>query len=104
MPQSHASTHHLITGCRRARIAPALIAALAAGLSTGPLRAEPTAAGDWISTWTASPQEVWEPDFFAPVAISRSLRNQTLRQVARVSVGGSRCASCCPTSTAPSLW
>jgi lysophospholipase L1-like esterase len=90
MPQSHAGTHRLVTGCRRARFALALIAALAAGLSTDPLRAEPTEAGDWIGSWTASPQEVWEPDFFAPVAIPRSLRNQTLRQVARVSVGGSR--------------
>ena len=80
MPQSHAGTHRLVTGCRRARFALALIAALAAGLSTDPLRAEPTEAGDWIGTWTASPQEVWEPDFFAPVAIPRSLRNQTLRR------------------------
>jgi GDSL-like Lipase/Acylhydrolase family len=33
---------------------------------------------------------VWGPDFFAPVGIPRSLRNQTVRQIARVSLGGNR--------------
>ncbi len=33
---------------------------------------------------------MWDADFFVPVGIPRSLRNQTLRQVARVSLGGSR--------------
>jgi len=45
-------------------------------------------AGDWIGTWSASPQPDWGPDFFAPVSIPRSLRDQTIRQVARVSIGG----------------
>ena len=44
--------------------------------------------GNWIGTWTASPQPVWEADFFAPVGIPRALRDQTLRQIARVSLGG----------------
>lgn len=43
-----------------------------------------------IPTWAASPQPVWDADFFAPVGIPRALRDQTIRQVARVSVGGSR--------------
>jgi lysophospholipase L1-like esterase len=43
---------------------------------------------DWITTWAASPQPVWEPDFFAPVGIPRSLMNQTIRQISRVSIGG----------------
>ena len=30
------------------------------------------------------------PDFFAPVSIPRSLRDQTIRQVARVSLGGDK--------------
>jgi hypothetical protein len=33
---------------------------------------------------------VWDADFFAPVGIPRALRNQTLRQIARVSLGDSR--------------
>lgn len=46
--------------------------------------------GGWIPTWAASPQPVWDAEFFAPVAIPRALRDQTIRQVARVSVGGSQ--------------
>jgi lysophospholipase L1-like esterase len=45
-------------------------------------------AGNWIDTWSASPQSDWGPDFFAPVGIPRSLRDQTIRQIARVSQGG----------------
>jgi lysophospholipase L1-like esterase len=47
-------------------------------------------AGDWIGTWSASPQPDWGADFFAPVGIPRSLRDQTIRQIARVSIGGER--------------
>ncbi|MBV8575101.1 MAG: SGNH/GDSL hydrolase family protein [Acetobacteraceae bacterium] len=61
-----------------------------AALLTWPAQAQRPDAGDWIPTWAASPQPVWEPDFFAPVGIPRSLRNQTVRQIARVSVGGNR--------------
>ena len=42
----------------------------------------------YIPTWSASPQPVWGPDFFAPVGIPRALRDQTIRQIARVSLGG----------------
>lgn len=59
----------------------ALVAVLAA-----PLAAQ--AEGGWIPVWSASPQQDWGPDFFAPVGIPRSLRDQTIRQVARVSLGG----------------
>jgi lysophospholipase L1-like esterase len=45
---------------------------------------------DWIATWTASPQEVWGPDFPAAVKVPRYLWDQTVRQVARVSIGGRR--------------
>src|SRR3984893_12778122 len=47
-------------------------------------------AGDWIDTWTASPQPVWEAEFFAPINIPRALRNQTVRQIAGISIGGNR--------------
>ena len=66
-------------------LAIALLAALAAA-------AAPVAAADdvWVPTWTASPQPVWDGTFFANPAIPPSLRNQTVRQYARVSVGGSK--------------
>lgn len=59
-------------------------------LATTAPRAQTADGGDWIVTWAASPQPVWGPDFFAPVSIPRALRDQTIRQVARVSLGGSR--------------
>jgi lysophospholipase L1-like esterase len=45
---------------------------------------------DWITTWAASPQPVWDADFYAPVLVPRSVRDQTIRQVGRVSIGGNR--------------
>jgi lysophospholipase L1-like esterase len=67
----------------------ACVVALLSGLGAAPAPAQQTAdAGDWIGTWTASPQPVWDADFFAPVGIPRALRDQTLRQIARVSLGG----------------
>jgi lysophospholipase L1-like esterase len=47
-------------------------------------------SGYWITTWAASPQPVWDADFFAPVGIPRNVRNQTVRQVGRASIGGDR--------------
>jgi lysophospholipase L1-like esterase len=67
----------------------AWVAALLSGLVGAPAPAQQSAdSSDWIGTWTASPQPVWSADFFAPVGIPRALRDQTLRQIARVSLGG----------------
>ena len=49
--------------------------------------AEPSA---WIGSWTASPQPVWGPDFTFPTNIPATLHDQTIRQVARISLGGQR--------------
>lgn len=65
-----------------------LALALTAGASmSGP--AVP-AAHTWVSTWSASPQPVWGSDFLFPANMPVALRDQTLRQVARVSLGGPR--------------
>ena len=45
-------------------------------------------ADDWITTWTASPQPTWEPDFTLPTKLPESLEKSTIRQVVRVSLGG----------------
>jgi lysophospholipase L1-like esterase len=45
-------------------------------------------AEDWIGTWTASVQPVWEPDFPVPTNLPRNLWNQTIRQTVRASIGG----------------
>src|SRR5262249_53035143 len=44
----------------------------------------------WIGTWASSPQPVWEADFIVPLKLPRTLWNQTVRQIARVSIGGPR--------------
>ena len=53
--------------------------------------AVPAAAqdGNWVGTWTASAQPVWGPDFAVDAGIPGNFWDQTVRQKARVSVGGS---------------
>ncbi len=60
-----------------------LVVALQAGSAAG-------ADDDWIATWSASPHEVWAPDFLAPMKAPRNLWAQTVRQIASVSIGGKR--------------
>ncbi|GAB2175863.1 SGNH/GDSL hydrolase family protein [Dongia sp. agr-C8] len=60
-------------------------AALAVALTCTSVVAQ---ADDWIGTWTASVQPVWEPDFPVPTNIPRNLWNQTVRQTVRASIGG----------------
>ena len=46
--------------------------------------------GNWIGTWTASAQPAWKADFPVPLGLASNLYGNTIRQVARVSIGGSR--------------
>jgi hypothetical protein len=81
----------LVTGCRhRSSLHIAAAIALAAIFATSTGGAKQADAGDWIETWTASPQPIWDPEFFAPINIPRALRNQTVRQIAAISIGGNR--------------
>lgn len=64
----------------------ALIAALPAILAA-PANA---ADGHWVASWSASPQPTWDAGFVLPNGAPPRLRDQTLRQVARLSVGGRR--------------
>ena len=64
--------------------------ALATCIALSSPEAQTVGPNGWIDTWSASPQPVWDADFFAPINIPRALRNQTIRQVARVSLGGSQ--------------
>jgi hypothetical protein len=62
-----------------------------AAVSMTPLSyAQRADAGDWIETWTASPQPIWDAEFAVPINVPRALRNQTVRQIAAVSIGGNR--------------
>ncbi|MGF1624120.1 MAG: SGNH/GDSL hydrolase family protein [Alphaproteobacteria bacterium] len=66
----------------------AFAGALAAALAVPPVGNSAVAGGDWIDTWAAAPQPIWGPDFLAPLDFPRNLWAQTIRQVARVSLGG----------------
>jgi lysophospholipase L1-like esterase len=71
------------------RRAAALAVAVTATLATVP-SARAADPPRWIGTWTASAQPVWDTDFFPGIKFPRTIWNQTIRQVARVSIGGSR--------------
>ena len=71
---------------RPALLASAALLALAAPLTS----ARAQASGDYIGTWTASPQPVWDADFPIPTGLPRTLWNQTLRQIAHISLGGKK--------------
>ncbi|SIQ19655.1 Lysophospholipase L1 [Janthinobacterium sp. TND4EL3] len=57
--------------------------------STSPVQAA-NADTTWLASWTASPQAVWGSDFMFPANVPAVLHGHTVRQVARLSVGGPR--------------
>lgn len=63
----------------------ALTLASTAGISV----AEP-AATYWRPSWMASTQPVWSGDFVLPAGLPLQFNRQTVRQVARLSIGGTR--------------
>ena len=72
---------------QRLSLLPAAMLSLA--LSVSPAHgAEPGHA--WLASWTASPQAVWGSDFLFPSNVPAVLQGHTVRQVARLSVGGPR--------------
>ncbi len=70
-----------------------IMAVTALGIPFAASAASATAPAEsrvWTATWTASPQPVWGPDFLFPTNVPSELHDQTVRQVARVSLGGQR--------------
>jgi lysophospholipase L1-like esterase len=69
---------------------PGLLAALLlfAAIASPLQAAQPQPA--WTTTWTASPQPRWDGDFALPTKLPYHFWNQTVRQVARTSIGGRR--------------
>jgi lysophospholipase L1-like esterase len=64
---------------------------LAAGIAAaGAAGAGASEAGDWIGTWGASAQPVWASDFFAPPKVPPNFFDQTVRELATISIGGSK--------------
>lgn len=79
-----------LSACRKINRSLAPVAIALAGFLTLVSPVTAADAENWIGTWTASAQPVWESDFPVPIGLPRSLWNQTIRQVARASIGGSR--------------
>ncbi len=81
LPTPRGAAHLL----RRTMMAAALAGTLA-------LAAPAMAAGNgnWVGTWTASAQPVWTPEFAVGTGLPSNYWNQTIRQYARLSIGGSR--------------
>lgn len=50
----------------------------------------PAMAGSWTATWTADPEATWGPELPLPTRIPAALADTTVRQVARISLGGDR--------------
>lgn len=71
---------------------PVLVSTLlaAAGMPKAAAAAEPAHGEHWVASWTAPPQSVWTRDFLFPSNVPEQLQDQTVRQVARVSLGGRR--------------
>ncbi|MFL4393761.1 SGNH/GDSL hydrolase family protein [Acinetobacter pittii] len=42
----------------------------------------------WVTTWAASPQKVWNKDFVFPTNIPDQISNQTIQQISQISLGG----------------
>ncbi|NBV20235.1 MAG: SGNH/GDSL hydrolase family protein [Janthinobacterium sp.] len=61
----------------------------ALALNTPPVHAAAPAPA-WLASWTASPQAVWDAGFLFPSNVPAVLHGHTVRQVARISVGGPR--------------
>jgi hypothetical protein len=77
-------------GCQPFFKSLAAAVALAVVFTTPLARAQRPDIGDWIATWTASPQPIWDAEFPVPLNIPRALRNQTVRQIAAISIGDNR--------------
>ncbi len=64
-----------------------LVFSLALLLAAGISAAE---EANWVATWAASPQRLWAPDKPALMRVPTTLSNQTVRQIATLSLGGKR--------------
>jgi lysophospholipase L1-like esterase len=80
----------LSTSARATRLASTLLAAGMLAFLTAAPAGGASAAGTepWITTWAATPAPRWAEELPAPFNVPEVLEGQTVRQVARISVGG----------------
>ena len=86
------TTHRFFTPNASRRLVRLMLFSIAGCLATTAAAASLPTTRDahWITTWTASPQPLWAGDFPLPTNVPFNVWNQTLRQTARISVGGRR--------------
>src|ERR1700743_3027308 len=75
---------------RRRLLSSTCLAVAMLALGTAPPSGAARAAGTepWITTWAATPAPRWAEELPAPFNVPETLGDQTVRQVARISVGG----------------
>ncbi len=73
---------------RRSRPVPRLCLAMCAVALAVAAPAVAHAAEPWITTWAATPAPRWAEELPAPFDVPEVLDNRTVRQIARISVGG----------------
>ncbi len=66
----------------------ALTRLTAAALLAASTPAFAQAPAPWVASWQASPQPVWGASFLFPTLVPAALEGQTVRQTARLSLGG----------------
>ncbi len=77
------------TGRKRPRLQTVVICgAVAAASAVAGFGAQGAEMEAWITTWAATPAPRWSDDIPAPFGVPEVLENQTVRQVARISAGG----------------
>jgi len=68
----------------------ALALTLATSVATSQAEPPGTAGTYWSPSWMASTQPIWSGDFVLPSGLPFQFNRQTIRQVARLSIGGTR--------------
>jgi lysophospholipase L1-like esterase len=90
LPRRRAETHPFFSvPTAGRRLMHLMLFSIAGCLAITAAAPQPTTSDvHWITTWTASPQPLWAGDFPLPTSVPFNFWNQTLRQTARISVGG----------------
>ena len=73
---------------RHSALTPVRLAICVFALAVAAPSAAPRAAEPWVTTWAATPAPRWAEELPAPFGVPEVLGDQTVRQVARISVGG----------------
>jgi lysophospholipase L1-like esterase len=85
LPRRQLSTSTSTTGFASTLLA---VGMLALAVSTPGDGARAAGAEPWITTWAATPAPRWAEELPAPFNVPEVLGDQTVRQIARISVGG----------------